>query len=243
MSTTRRGFIGSMGAGFAALATGCAGRKLTDGGAEIPVVIRNVPNKLKEPLKEELSNRGMDVVNIERPERFDLRQAQRGKGNILRLSQRTSSWVRDCKVVAGNFFRHTWLSTECEDLGDVVKCTGYRCVGAKAMRFNSFEMGVAPVEVYTDPESDAFEAIMRAADSPEQRLSRGAMYGPVFMFTLMDGRQLEMFCGTKSMRHFATVLGSDHTYDGPCHLVSKEMTYRSFSWYVPVVVRGSHDTL
>ncbi len=226
-----------MGAGFAALATGFAGRKLTDGGAEIPVVLRDVPNELKEPLKEELSKRGMDVVNIERPKRFDLHWAQRGQGNILRLSQPSSSWVRDRKVVGGNFFKHKWLDSECEDLGNVVECTGYQCVGAKAMRFNNFEPGVAPAEVYTDPNSDAFEAIMRAAESGDHRLSCGSMYGPVFMFMLVDGRQLEMFCGSKSLRHFAAGLGPD-PYDGPCHLVSKEISTKSFSWYVPVVTKS-----
>ena len=221
MSTTRRGFIGAMGAGFAALATGCAGRKLTDGGAEIPIVKEIVCK---------------DTVNIERPKRFDLRQDRR-RENILRLSQVTSSWVRDGKVVGGNFFKHKWLATECEDLGNVVECTGYQCVGAKAMRFNSFELGVAPAEVYTDPESDAFEAIVRAVDSGDHRLSCGTMYGPVYMFTLVGGRQLEMFCGSKSMRHFAFKLGPD-PYDGPCHLVSKKMSTRSFNWYVPVVVKS-----
>lgn len=212
MATDRRGFFAQIGTGFAAVAVAYAARPLTALGVEIPS--KALPKSVTPEKIQELMSPPADPM-------------------ILRIAHPTSNWVQNGGAKSGELFKHEYLGTECVNLGPSVECTGYRCVGFKAMKFNSRVIGAEPEAVYTDPESPGFQAVV---ENSELYYGAYGIYGPVFLFTLESGEILEMFCSNKSSRKFATELGSE-PYKGRCTLKSEKVQAKDFVWYCPAIIK------
>jgi hypothetical protein len=198
-----------MGAGFAAAASGFAGRQLTAAGGEVvtEATITDVP------LESNLVNTLAKGVKL------------------LRIAQAPSSWVRNRQVAVGNFFIHDFLSVECEDIGDIIGCSSLEFSGVKAMRFNSYTQGTCPTEVFTDMNHEGFKSIVKDARS----LKASCMYGPVYLITRDNGEKCELFCGTPTLRRFADNIRHDSIYD--FQLVSYRRNRGGRNWYEPRIVR------
>jgi hypothetical protein len=224
------------GGGLAGAAALFAGRKLTATGTELPKKIpaSGIQSKVAHP-------------------KFNAQGVQSGR--ILRIAHPVSSWVRDGKVKSGHWFTHKWCETDCLDIGTVLWLSKIEFVGAKAMRFDSeSKQGVGPVECYTDPDSKGYKDIV---DQANQRypFCVGLMWGPVYKLTTskkasawpcgqIEGQELELFCGTKSLRRFAyDSLGSE-TREGEIKLevAQAKNSKMDYTWYVPRIGRPSFYT-